>query len=82
MKIHNVSQNLAEEKDRSKKSSVVLVLGAGHVCRSTVKFLASVKNTSHCNTYKECEGINGDVFEKVEIIVASLYQRDAEEVRT
>jgi alpha-aminoadipic semialdehyde synthase len=51
----------------------VLILGAGRVCRPAAEFLASYRNLD-INSGNE---YNTD---QVHVIVASLYQKDAEEV--
>ena len=51
----------------------VLILGAGRVCRPAAEFLASYKNI-------DSDGANDYKTDQVHVIVASLYQKDAEEV--
>lgn len=60
---------------------MVLVLGAGRVCRPAVEFLASIG--SGTSRLRLETFIPGDFEEKndVQVIVASLYLRDAEEVK-
>lgn len=50
----------------------VLILGAGRVCRPAAEFLASYKNIDN-------DGGNDYKTDQVHVIVASLYQKDAEE---
>ncbi|XP_052198511.1 alpha-aminoadipic semialdehyde synthase isoform X2 [Diospyros lotus] len=66
--------------DNTKKKSVVLILGAGRVCRPAAEFLASIGSISSQQFLKTC---TEDEFEEpndVQVIVASLYLRDAEEI--
>ncbi|KAJ1281347.1 hypothetical protein BS78_04G299100 [Paspalum vaginatum] len=49
----------------------VLILGAGRVCRPAAEFLAS-----YSNNY----GVNDNNTDQVHVIVASLYQNDADEI--
>ncbi|KAH7861057.1 hypothetical protein Vadar_021111 [Vaccinium darrowii] len=76
-KIHNGD---LEKEDAAKKKTVVLVLGAGRVCRPAVEFLASIGSSTSRLQLETC--IPDDFQEKndVQVIVASLYLRDAEEI--
>jgi alpha-aminoadipic semialdehyde synthase len=51
----------------------VLILGAGRVCRPAAEFLASSPNTYTC-------GADDNNTSQIHVIVASLYQKDSEEV--
>lgn len=63
----------------TKKKTVVLILGAGRVCQPAVELLASIGSKSSRKGLNSCIA---DFEERncVEVIVASLYQKDAEEV--
>jgi alpha-aminoadipic semialdehyde synthase len=51
----------------------VLILGAGRVCRPAAEFLTSYPNI--CSN-----GVDDNNTDQIHVIVASLYQKDAEEV--
>lgn len=76
----NLLENGREKNSVEKKTSVVLVLGAGRVCRPAAEFLTSIGSFSSRQLLKSC--IEDDFQEKnyVEVVVASLYLKDAEEV--
>lgn len=76
----NLLENGREKNSVEKKRSVVLILGAGRVCRPAAEFLTSIGSFSSQQLLKSC--IEDDFQEKncVEVIVASLYLKDAEEV--
>uniref|UniRef100_A0A1J3EEQ2 Alpha-aminoadipic semialdehyde synthase n=1 Tax=Noccaea caerulescens TaxID=107243 RepID=A0A1J3EEQ2_NOCCA len=80
LKIGKVQQeNVVKEKpeeEMTKKSSAVLILGAGRVCRPAAEFLASVRNISSQQWYKTYLGTEQT---DVRVIVASLYLKDAKE---
>lgn len=61
-----------------KNLPAVLILGAGRVCRPAAEFLASGGSISCSDSFKTCQDINVEI-EGFQVIVASLYQRDAEE---
>nr|CAB3447907.1 unnamed protein product [Digitaria exilis] len=50
----------------------VLILGAGRVCRPAAEFLASYPNSNYC--------VDDNSPDQIHVIVASLYQKDAEEI--
>lgn len=68
------------EADTEKKASV-LILGAGRVCRPAAEFLTSIGSDSPQEWLKSFR--IGDLEEQtcVQVIVASLFLKDAEEVR-
>lgn len=76
----NLLENGREKNNVEKKKSVVLILGAGRVCRPAAEFLTSIGSLSSRQLLKSC--IEADFQENncVEVIVASLYLKDAEEV--
>jgi alpha-aminoadipic semialdehyde synthase len=51
----------------------VIILGAGRVCQPAAEFLAASPNTYTC-------GANDNNTGQILVIVASLYQKDSEEV--
>jgi alpha-aminoadipic semialdehyde synthase len=72
LKIGRVSERRIDDS-MDKVGPKVLILGAGRVCRPAAEFLSSYRNIdiNGCNDYKT---------DQVHVIVASLYQKDAEEV--
>jgi alpha-aminoadipic semialdehyde synthase len=56
-----------------KEGPKVLILGAGRVCRPAAQFLASYPNI--CSY-----GVDDNNTDQIHVIVASLYQKDAEEI--
>lgn len=73
-------ENGREKNNVEKKKSVVLILGAGRVCRPAAEFLTSISSLSSRKLLQSC--IEADFLENncVEVIVASLYLKDAEEI--
>ncbi|KAM0851429.1 hypothetical protein ACQ4PT_052425 [Festuca glaucescens] len=71
LKIGRVSERRIDDS-MDKVGPKVLILGAGRVCRPAAEFLASYRNIdiNGCNDYNT---------DQVHVIVASLYQKDAEE---
>ncbi|VFQ63406.1 unnamed protein product [Cuscuta campestris] len=71
--------SLAREHDANNKYKV-LILGAGRVCIPAVEFLASLGGISAQEQLKSC--ISNDFEEQncIEVIVASLYLKDSNEV--
>ncbi|XP_026430070.1 alpha-aminoadipic semialdehyde synthase-like [Papaver somniferum] len=73
MKFGKVSESVAEKGEDLEDRPVVLILGAGRVCRPAAEFLAAAGSIS-------CLG-NDDTDEPkdVQVILASLYLKDAQE---
>ncbi|KAL5698600.1 hypothetical protein ACHQM5_029617 [Ranunculus cassubicifolius] len=74
-----VSKSVAENGDKLKKGATVLILGAGRVCRPAAEFLASIGNISSRQWVKACFGDEVEETMDIQVIVASLYLKDAEE---
>lgn len=75
LKVGEFQQSITDEKSDAK----VLILGAGRVCRPAAELLASIGSMSS----GQClSSITADFEEQhcVQVIVASLYLKDAEEV--
>uniref|UniRef100_A0A6N2L6K1 Uncharacterized protein n=1 Tax=Salix viminalis TaxID=40686 RepID=A0A6N2L6K1_SALVM len=82
LKVGKVQQN-DMNKGNSKRKAVVLIIGAGRVCRPAVELLTSAGNTSSHEWYKACLDTEDTDYEEqnvVEVVVASLYLKDAEEI--
>nr|GMC55784.1 alpha-aminoadipic semialdehyde synthase [Ipomoea batatas] len=80
LKVGKVLESSVEKDCSANKKYRVLILGAGRVCRPAVEFLASLGGISAEQQLKSC--ISDDFEEQncVEVIVASLYLKDAKEV--
>lgn len=66
----------------SKKRNMVLVLGAGRVCQPAVELLSSIGSNSPRKWTKACNIAEFEEQNCVQVIVASLYLKDAEEVHS
>jgi len=80
LKVGKVNERIGDAGDYFKKRPVVLILGAGRVCRPAAEFLASVGNVSSSDSLKICQSIGLEEIKEFQVIVASLYKKDAEEV--
>lgn len=80
LKIGKVRESILQDRCETVRRPCVLILGAGRVCRPAVEFLASVGSTSNGSYLKSCLTIDGEELEEYEVIVASLYLKDAKEV--
>ncbi|KAG6488659.1 hypothetical protein ZIOFF_049908 [Zingiber officinale] len=79
LKIGKVRESILQDRCETVRRPSVLILGAGRVCRPAVEFLASVGSTSNGSYLKSCLTIDGEELEEYEVIVASLYLKDAKE---
>lgn len=77
LKIGEFQETIMDEKYDAKK---VLILGAGRVCRPAVELLASIGNISSRQWLKSSITADFDEQNCVQVIVGSLYLKDAEEV--
>ena len=80
LKVGKVNERIGDAGDYFKKRPVVLILGAGRVCRPAAEFLASVGNVSSSDFLKVCQSIGLEEIKEFQVIVASLYKKDADEV--
>ncbi|PKU73836.1 Alpha-aminoadipic semialdehyde synthase [Dendrobium catenatum] len=78
LKVSKVSESIVNERNGSIKRPAVLILGAGRVCQPAAELLASAGDL-YSNSLKIFEGVDAQECEEFEVIVASLYQKDAEE---
>ncbi|PSS02071.1 Saccharopine dehydrogenase, partial [Actinidia chinensis var. chinensis] len=80
LKVGRINKSDFEEEYDTKNKTAVLILGAGRVCRPAVEFLTSIGSITSRQWLKTC--IEGDFEEKndIQVIVASLYLQDAEEI--
>ncbi|OAY26961.1 alpha-aminoadipic semialdehyde synthase isoform X1 [Manihot esculenta] len=79
LKIGKVQENGIKVFDKKWKTAV-LIIGAGRVCRPAAEFLASIGSFSSNEWYKACLDTDFEEENNVQVIVSSLYLKDAEEV--
>ncbi|WOL08513.1 alpha-aminoadipic semialdehyde synthase [Canna indica] len=79
LKIGKVSESMVQDGNGPKRRTSVLILGAGRVCRPAVEFLATIGSTSSGNSFRSCLTIDSEELEDYNVIVASLYEKDAKE---
>lgn len=82
LKVGKLQENGVEKNNDEKKKKLVLILGAGRVCRPAAELLASIGALSSQHTLKSCIEPEFEEQNCVEVIVASLYLKDAAEVYT
>eukprot|EP00258_Populus_trichocarpa_P018351 XP_006381529.2 alpha-aminoadipic semialdehyde synthase [Populus trichocarpa] len=80
LKVGKVHQNDMNKGNDTKRKAAVLIIGAGRVCRPAVELLTSNENTSSREWYKACLNTDFEGQNVVEVVVASLYLKDAEEI--
>lgn len=80
LKVGKFHENDIESGYDMKKKNVVLILGAGRVCRPAAEFLTSIGSVASQQVLKSCMEDDFEEQNCVEVIVASLYLKDAEEV--
>ncbi|KAG0485247.1 hypothetical protein HPP92_009326 [Vanilla planifolia] len=78
LKVGKVNESIETERNGSVRRPAVLVLGAGMVCKPAAELLASAGDM-FSNSLKRCESTDAQEEDEFEVIVASLYQKDAEE---
>lgn len=79
LEVGKLNERAVNNGDSFKKRPVVLILGAGRVCRPAAEFLASVGNVSSSESLKVRQSIGVEEIEEFQVVVASLYKKDAEE---
>lgn len=65
---------------RQERKQRFLILGAGRVCRPAAELLASAKSLCSYPSLENCFEVDFDVLDDIQVIVASLYQKEAEEI--
>ncbi|XP_050218217.1 alpha-aminoadipic semialdehyde synthase [Mercurialis annua] len=80
LKVGKVHENGSKKDYDMKRKTSVLIIGAGRVCRPAAEFLASVGSISSHEWYKACLDTDFEEQNDVQVIVASLYLKDAEEI--
>ncbi|KAK6147547.1 hypothetical protein DH2020_018459 [Rehmannia glutinosa] len=79
LKVGKLEETDMEKENEIKKGNVVLLLGAGRVCRPAAEFLTSIgrgQSKKWLNSYMTDESKE----KSVRVIVASLFLKDAEEI--
>ncbi|KAF6139903.1 hypothetical protein GIB67_009750 [Kingdonia uniflora] len=79
LSVGKVCKSVAEEGVNMRNRPAVLILGAGRVCRPAAEFLASIGSISSRQWFNSCFGDDVEMLKDVQVIVASLYLKDAEE---
>ncbi|XP_058216338.1 alpha-aminoadipic semialdehyde synthase isoform X2 [Rhododendron vialii] len=79
-KVGKIHKGDLEKEDAMKKKTVVLILGAGRVCRPAAEFLASIGSGTSRQWLETCIPDDFEENNDVQVIVASLYLKDAEEI--
>ncbi|KAK9948183.1 hypothetical protein M0R45_003770 [Rubus argutus] len=80
LRVGKVQESGTKKENDTKKKVGVLIIGAGRVCQPAAEMLASIGGMSSQPWYKTC--MEGDFEENsdVQVTVASLYLKDAEEI--
>ncbi|CAN1217016.1 Alpha-aminoadipic semialdehyde synthase [Linum perenne] len=78
LKVGKIRENGYRKECDGKRKRSVLIIGAGRVCRPAAEFLASVGSKEASSWYQQCLGT--DERNDIEVIVASLLLKDAEEI--
>ncbi|KAJ7980507.1 Lysine-ketoglutarate reductase/saccharopine dehydrogenase [Quillaja saponaria] len=80
LKLGKVQESSIEKERDTKKKTAVLILGAGRVCEPAAKMLASIGRASSRQLHKSSMEDNFDEQNDIQVIVGSLYLKDAEEI--
>ncbi|GJW49376.1 alpha-aminoadipic semialdehyde synthase, partial [Tanacetum coccineum] len=80
LKVGEVKDSCVELGYGSKKRNIVLILGAGRVCQPAVELLASIGRNTPLEWTKSCNIAEFQEQNCVQVVVASLFLKDAEEI--
>lgn len=80
MQLGEVYESDIVKGNNGKNKITVLILGAGRVCRPAAELLASIGSVPSQEWLKICVESEFEDQNEVQVIVASLYLKDAEEV--
>jgi len=80
LKLGKVEENGIEKESDPRKKAAVLILGAGRVCQPAAEMLSSFGRPSSSQWYKTLLEDDFECQTDVEVIVGSLYLKDAEQV--
>ncbi|KAG4942368.1 hypothetical protein JHK85_047014 [Glycine max] len=79
LKLGKVEENGIEKESDPRKKAAVLILGAGRVCQPAAEMLSSFGRPSSSQWYKTLLEDDFECQTDVEVIVGSLYLKDAEQ---
>lgn len=79
LRVGKVQETSSQKGSDKEGTSYVLIIGAGRVCRPAAEFLASFGSTSR-QLQKTCLETEFEWENSIQVIVASLYLKEAEEV--
>lgn len=80
LKVGKVQESSTEKVSDKKNKSAVLIIGAGRVCRPAAELLASTGSITSREWLNTCLEVDFEEENEIQVIVASLYLKDAEEV--
>ncbi|KAK7265501.1 hypothetical protein RJT34_33121 [Clitoria ternatea] len=80
LKLGKVQENGIEKEPDQKKKAAVLILGAGRVCQPAAEMLSSFGRPSSSQWSKTLSEDDFECETDVEVIVGSLYLKDAEQI--
>ncbi|KAM3741687.1 hypothetical protein ACB098_07G015600 [Castanea mollissima] len=80
LKVGKVQESDIKKGHNSERKTAVLILGAGRVCQPAAELLASSGRFSSHQGYKACLEDDSEEQDDVQVIVGSLYLKDAEEI--
>lgn len=80
LKVGKFKEMNLEKDDDTKTEAVILILGAGRVCRPAAEFLTSIGCGSSKNPIKSCIAEDFQENTCVKVVVASLFLKDAQEI--
>ncbi|KAK2999315.1 hypothetical protein RJ639_024199 [Escallonia herrerae] len=80
LKIGRIQENDIGKRYNIRKKATILILGAGRVCQPAAELLVSIGSISSGQWLNSCMETEFQENNYVEVIVASLYLKDAEEV--
>ncbi|KAF7837603.1 alpha-aminoadipic semialdehyde synthase [Senna tora] len=80
LRLGKVQQSSLKNGPEPKKKAAVLILGAGRVCQPAAEMLSSIGSCSSSQWYKTLVGDDYEEQTDIEVIVGSLYLKDAEQI--
>lgn len=80
LKVGKLMKSDNVEENGVKSEAAVLILGAGRVCRPAAEFLTSIGRSSSKQVLSSYTADYSKEKTQIDVIVASLYLKDAEEV--
>ncbi len=80
LKVGKVQESSIKKGHDITRKTAVLILGAGRVCQPAAELLVSIGSSSSHQGYKACLEDHSEEQNDVQVIVGSLYLKDAEEV--